>query len=210
MATATGSYATTTLLKQMLLAAGATDTTDDTLLGLVCDRVNQYIETTTGRVIAPWSGTPVWTEDVQDSYVRRLYIGRGIRTITSVELAHFTGDTYTTLAATDYFARPTSDKLQPGWPYTELYLSDIPTSGFATFPKGFATVRITATAGWAAIPDDITELALTVATRAWFARQSGQQDTLGTDEMGRPIVSRFLSGRDRDTLRTYTIPGKLV
>ncbi len=209
MATATGSYVTATLLKQSLYPAGTTDTTDDTLLGLICDRVNQDIEDAAGRVLAPVSGTPVFTEDVDDTRVRRLYINRGIRAVTTLELASYTNAPYVTIPATDYFLRPTADKLQPGWPFTELYLSDIPTGGFSFFPKGFATVRITATTGWAVIPDSVTELAIAMASRAWSARQSGQQDTIGTDEMGRPLVSRILSPEDRAKLRAYTIPGKL-
>jgi hypothetical protein len=56
------------------------------------------------------------------------------------------------------------------------------------------------TTGWAAIPDDITDVALTAATRAWHAVQAGQQDIVGTDDMGRPLVSRFFSARDLETL----------
>ena len=63
----------------------------------------------------------------------------------------------------------------------------------------------TATAGWTAIPDDITDVALTAATRAWFARQSGQQDIVGSDENGAPLVSRFFSARDLGTLRAYAL-----
>ena len=55
MATAAGTYATVTLLKQRLLTAGVTDTADDTLLGTICDQVNSFIEGPfgTGRVLAP-------------------------------------------------------------------------------------------------------------------------------------------------------------
>ena len=59
-------------------------------------------------------------------------------------------------------------------------------------------------AGWEAIPDDVTELAVTAVVRAWHARQAGQSDIVGTDEYGKPVVSRYLSWRDRDTLLAYT------
>ena len=208
MATATGTYVTATLLKQSLYPAGTTDTTDDTLLGLICDRVNQDIEDAAGRVIAP-VGTATWTEDVWEPGVTRLYINRGIRSLVTLELADYTNAAYVTLPSTDYFLRPGDDQRAVGWPYTELFISDIPTGGFSTFPRGFATVRLTATTGWAVIPDSVTELAIVMASRAWAARQSGQQDIIGTDEMGRPVVSRILSSEDRNKLRAYTIPSKL-
>ncbi len=88
-------------------------------------------------------------------------------------------------------------------PYERLEWTDFPTI-YGGFPRGMQTVRSTATAGWAAIPDDITEIALVAAIRAWGARQSGQTDLVGSTEMGQPLVSRFFSQRDRETLNLYT------
>jgi hypothetical protein len=203
-ATAIGSYATATALKTLANISG---TSDDTLIGLICDRVNQFIESETHRVLAPISSaTYVYDGDGCNS----LYLPTppavapigGLRAITLLELAYYTGGAYTTVASTDYFLR---QQVGMTGPFERLYLSDIPTSGFLVFPRGFATVRITATAGWAAIPDDITELALVVAQRAWNAREVGFQDVAGHDEQGRPYVARFLSGRDRATLARYTL-----
>ena len=210
MATAIGSYATATALKTR---AGITDTTDDTLLGLICDQVNQYVESKTGRVIAPISGTPTYIYDGDGS--RSLYLPLpataapigGLRAITLVEAAQYTGASYETVPSTDYFLR---QKVGMTGPYERLEFTDYPTGTFGNWPKGFATVRITATAGWAAIPDDITEVALVAASRAWFARQSGQTDIVGSDENGAPLVSRFFSARDLGTLRAYTLVDSLV
>lgn len=212
MATALGSYATAALIKSR---AGISDSTDDTLLGQIADQVNAYIERETHRVIAPITGTPVLIYDgdgtnrlylpitQDDTYP---YVG-GIRTITKLEIAQYTGSSYEVIAAGDYFLR---GKSHPAAPFNWLYLSDWPSGSYARFPKGFATVRITATAGWAAIPDDIIDVALTVAVRLWHARESGQQDIVGTDEMGERLVSRFMSGRDRDTLRAYKLGGDMA
>lgn len=212
MATALGSYATAALIKAR---AGITDTTDDTLLGTIADQVNMWIEQTTGRVLAPVSGTPVLTYDGDGD--SRLYLPRsadstypypgGFRTVTKVEIADYTGAAYTELASTDYFLR---GKSHPAAPFDWLYLSDRSSSGDYTFPRGFATVKVTGTIGWAAIPDDIIDVALTVAVRAWHARQSGQLDIVGTDEMGERLVSRFIAARDKQTLRAYTLPGDLA
>jgi hypothetical protein len=198
-ATAIGSYATSALLK---LRTGIGDTTDDTELGKVCDQVNSYIETKTGRVLAPIASA-TFTLDGDGS--RRLWYRRGLRSVTLLELAEYTGADYSTVAVGQYFLRPSDADLRPGWPYTRIEFTDRPTGTFGRFPRGLDTVRITATTGWSAIPDDIIDVALTAATRAWHGVQSGQADIVGTDEMGRPMVSRFFSARDLETLRTYAV-----
>lgn len=209
MATAVGSYVTSALMKTR---AGITDSTDDTLLGVIADQVNSYIESTTGRVLAPISGTPTYTYDGDGS--NRLWLPKtttafvgGVRTITLLELQEYTGAGYTSIAAGDYFLRGLD---VPAGSYQWLWMSDHPAGSFSIFPGGFATVRITGTFGYDAIPDDIAEVAVTIAVRAWHARENGQQDIVGTDEFGRPVVSRFVSGRDRDTLRRYTLVDGLV
>lgn len=197
-ATATGAYATSALLKARI---NISDTTDDTVIGTVCDQINQYIETKTRRVLAPIASA-VYTFDGDGS--KCLRYPKGIRAVSLLECQQFTGAGYETVAAGQYFLRPGPADLMPGWPYTRIEFTDYPTGTFAYFPRGYDTVRVTMTTGWAAIPDDITELALTAATRAWHAIQAGQADIVGTDEMGRPLVSRFFSGRDLETLATYS------
>lgn len=201
MATATGSYATAALLKAQ---AGISDTTDDVVLGAVCDRINQFIEGYTRRVLAPIaSATYVYDGNgrQQMNVTQHVagFIG-GLRAVSLLEIAANTGAAYETIAAGDYFLRGVS---MLGAPFDDLWLSDLPAGAYGVFPVGFGTVRITATAGWAAIPDDIIEVALTAATRAWHGVQSGQTDLVGTDEMGQTLVSRSFSPRDLDTLRRY-------
>lgn len=204
MTTAIGSYITTALLKARLPVG---DTDDDTILGTICDQVNQYIEGATGRVLAPVSSV---ARTFDGTGTRCLRVRQGVRTVSLLELAYFTGGSFATVTSTDYFLRPETDKLAPAEPYSEIWLSDRPSSGFAVFPMGLGTVRVTATWGPAAIPDDVAEVAAVIATRAWYARSTGQADIVGTDEMGRPLVSRFVSGRDRDTLRRYTLADMLA
>lgn len=209
MATAIGSYATAALLKSRVAIS---DSTDDTELGKICDQVNQYIESFTKRVLAPIASAQYLYDGDGGSelYVPLPASGPpigGLRAVTVLEVAPYTGGSYTTLALTDYFLRGSVGMTGP---YERLCLSDRRTSGYGYFPRGYATVRVTATAGWAAIPDDITEVALVAATRAWHAVQTGQSDIVGTDDMGRPLVSRFFSSRDFGTLRDYAIEDVLV
>lgn len=202
MPTAIGSYATAALLKAQ---TGIPDTTDDAVLGAVCDRINAFIEGYTRRILAPIASA-TYAFDVEEP-TRRLdvtqhasgFVG-GLRAISLLEVAPHTGAPYSTLPASDYFLRDVS---MPAAPFDRVVLSDVPSGGYSRFPRGLATVRITATAGWAVIPDDIIEVALTAATRAWHAIQSGQTDMVGTDEMGQTLVSRSFSPRDLDTLMRY-------
>jgi len=128
-----------------------------------------------------------------------------VRAVSELAVASQTGGSYTVLAAADYFLRPQPLDREPGWPATRIELSDYPVSGYWYFPAGYNTVRLKAVLGWPAIPDEITDVALTMAVRAWHARQSGQTDIVGTDETGAPVVSRYISGRDRETLKRYRV-----
>lgn len=197
MPTAVGTYATAAAVKTRL---GITDASDDTLLGTLCDQMNQYIETKTGRVLAP-VGSATYTFDGDGG--RRLYVARGVRAVTLLEIALYTGGDYSTVDAGDYVLRPQELDRDPGWPATSIVLVDRPV-GLGYFPAGYSTVRVTMTTGWASIPDDIAELATTAVVRAWHSRQAGQTDVIGSDEFGRPIVSRYLSRRDNALLDFYS------
>lgn len=208
MTTAIGAYATAAALKTRI---NISDSTDDTVLGNVCDQINDYIEDRTHRVIAPISSATYYYDGDGS---RSLYLPitadgthiGGIRAITALSCQQYTGAGFSAVDSSQFFLR------QPvgiRGPFERLLFTDYPTGTFSSWPRGFKTVQITATAGWAAIPDDITELALTAATRAWYAIENGQSDIVGTDEMGRPLVSRFFAARDLETLDRYgtDIPG---
>lgn len=201
MATAVGTYATAALLKAR---AGIGDSADDTVLGTICDAVNAYIEgpQACGRVLAPIASA-AYLFDGDGGRVLRY--PRGIRAVSLLEVAQNTNAAYQTVPSTDYRLRPGPADLTPGWPYTRIEMVDIPLGSMGYFPPGYDTVRVTMTTGWAAIPDDITDVALTAATRAWHSVQAGQADIVGTDDMGRPLVSRFFSSRDMGTLRAYSV-----
>lgn len=201
-ATAVGAYATYALLKARMTIP---DDTDQTIITSVCDQVNAYIEgpQACGRVIAPISSAAYVFDGDGGSVLR---YPKGIRAVSLLEVQFFTNEgTWHTIPSTDYFLRPGPADLTPGWPYNRIVLADIPLGGIGYFPRGLGTVRVTMTTGFAAIPDDITEVALVAAARAWHALGAGQQDVIGTDDMGRPLVSRFFSVRDRETLQAYSV-----
>lgn len=198
MPTAVGSYATTATLKARLFAAGVTDTADDTLMGTICDQVNQFIEGPHGcrRVIAPVNSA---TYLVDGTGTDRLFFRAGLRAVSVLAVGDFTGDDRD--AVTTFFLRPSTHDRLPGWPAEWLYLSDQGTR--TTFPLGFETVSITATTGWAAIPDDLINVAVTTAVRAWHGRQNGQADIVGSDETGAPLVSKFVAPEHWGIVKGY-------
>ncbi len=274
MPTSIGAYATLAAVKARL--SGTFGSSDDAVLQTLCDQVNQDIESTTGRILAPIpaftttlaagvlagatsvsltsatglargdalmfgpvsgthehgivaaiSGTTITlqaalanayssgaaVERVQlfDGFSaqeggRLMPISNGIVAATSVEVALYTGGPFSLIPGTDWYIRPTPLEREPGWPGTELWMTNIPSGGNTTpyFPPGFANVRVAGSFGWPAILDDVTDIALTAAIRAWNARQGGQADIIGSDEFGKPIVSKILSARDRERLRRYT------
>ena len=207
MPTAIGSYVTRANAKARLGIPSA-DTTDDTLLDRLCDQVNAYIESYTGTVLAPIDGT---FSQCFDGYERvngrQFLIPRGIRRITLLENAAYTGGPYQTIPSTDYFLRPSNFDLNPGYPYTELVMTNVPSAGnpLPTFNPGMDNIRITGTWGWPAIPDEIKEVAEVMLVRAWAGRQAGQTDQIGVSEGGMPIISRTVSLRDRETLNRFRL-----
>lgn len=206
MATAIGSYVTLAVAKARLGIPSA-DTTDDTLLTRLCDQVNAYIESYTGTVLAP-IGTATYTFDGDERVNdRQLLIPRGVRTITLLENSAYTGGPYQTIPSSDYFLRPSNADLNPGFPFTELVMTNVPSAGnpLPTFNPGLDNIRITGTWGWAAIPDEIKEVAEVMLVRAWAGRQAGQTDQIGVSEGGMPIISRTVSLRDRETLNRFRL-----
>lgn len=203
MATAVGTYATLADAK-LRLGFGTATTTDDSLLQDLCDQVNGWIEATTGRVIAPYAGT--YTFDGYDALDdTTMPVRMGIVALTSLEIAPLSGGTFATIPATDYFLNPPAGNREPGYPAFRVILTDVPVSGnpYPYFPPGYQNVRMAGTFGWAAIPDELTDVALTTTVRAWNARQAGQSDMIGTDEYGKPLVSRYVSGRDKATVSRF-------
>ena len=207
MSTATGTYATVAAVKARLGSETTWPAADTTMLSSLCDQINAWIEGEAGRTICPLSDTAMTLDGLAADDSRRLAIPWGIRTLTKLELAPITGATFVEVPTTDFFLRPLAYQRDPGWPATWVVLTDVPSAGNSAgwFAAGFMNVKLTGTFGWAAIPDEVAELAVTAVVRAWHARQAGQTDVIGSDDFGRPIVSRYVSGRDRATLSRYSV-----
>lgn len=204
MTTAVGAYTTRARIKARLSIP--TLTTDwDAQIDTVADAVNAFIESPAGcgRVIAPISSATYLLDGDGSSW---LYFPKGIRAISALSVGAYTGFTpLDAIAATDYYLRPLVQDRPPGWPAFYVVFSDRPAGTYRTFREGRETVSLTCTAGWAAIPDDLSEMADSVGSTMFHALEQGNQPIPNTGELGQPIVARFFSGKDFDTMRAYRV-----
>lgn len=224
MATSIGTYVSPADVK---MAEGITDSNDDYVLATICDGVNQYIESATQRVMAPISSAVYLYDGGEPRLANEPYITRrytklhlpitadgvrlgGFRAVSLLEIAAYTGQVFTTIPANEYFLRGSS---MPGAPFDWIQLSDYATI-YRWFPPGFANVRITGTAGWAVIPDDIIDVARSTAIRAFHAGPTGSADASGTDSAPMvhqaPAIAPFVTGRQNAILRGYSMVESLV
>jgi len=194
---ALGQYVTPAALK---LRLGITGTANDLLFDQICDETNQWIESYTGRVLAPIGSATYLFDGYGLSSPYLISLGRlGARAVTSIEVST-DGVTFgSPLASTLYSLRPLAqDRALSGEPASHIYL----TTGYR-LPYGYGNIRITMTAGFAVIPDDVRAVAINIAVRAWHGRQTGMADVVGSDETGEPIVTKIIAPEFKRTLDHY-------
>ena len=172
MATALGVYASVPDVK---LRLGITDTTDDVLLGQICDEVNDWIESYTGRVLGPVASSVYYFDGSELDDLGAIDLGGlGAQSVSLVEVSYDLS-TWTTIAADRYALRPL--RRQRSQPATRLVLTD-----GTTFFTGYNNIRVTMVAGYAEVPDEVRAVAIAIAQRWWHGRQTGMIDVIGSDE----------------------------
>jgi hypothetical protein len=194
----TGAYTSLFNVKQDLDRAPTDATSDELLLDYIAEATD-YIRGYTSRDFATTSGT--FTFDGYSAIYRGrcLLIPRGVQSISLLEVAANTGGSFNTISSPNYVLRPSAQERTPGWPATEVWMTDIPVgSALAFFPRGIDNIRITGVLGFG-VPARIEGVARRLVVRAYAARQAGGNDMTGS-ENGTPIVSQFLSKRDREVL----------
>jgi hypothetical protein len=196
MASAYVQYCTLTQLKNRL--GGTISAASDAVLTEIIEETSQWIESYTGRVLGPVASATYTFDgggpDNPDIYTLDLS-WLGVRAVTLLETATTTGGAFSTVSASNYYLRPLNPPAGEPFQRIELYNQ--------YFYSGYGTIRVTMTAGFAAIPDDVRSVALAIATRAWHGRQSGQADVVGNDETGSPIVTRIVAPELKRTLDRY-------
>ena len=200
------SYVTVAGLKTRL---GITNTTDDALLQTLVNEVNGFVESYCGRAVGPIGTGSTFTfhhqpDDAYDSG-RIFPVPWGIASTTSLEVAPYTGATFVTVPATDFYLMPAPQDRTPGWPATEIHMSDVPSASTSQpyFGVGYNTVRIAGNHGWDAIPTEVSEVANNLALMLWRSKAAGVSDTFVIGPEGDRSMERSLSDKDRHTLNRY-------
>ena len=204
---ALGTYVTVADLK---LRTGITDTTDDVLLGQICDEVNSWIESYTGRVLGPVASDTYYFDgyDLGDPYT--IDLGRlGAQAVTAVEVSS-DGSVWTAIDPTRYSLRPLAlARSLEGEPALRVVMTD----GYR-LDTGYENIRITMTAGFSAVPDEVRAVAIAIAQRWWHGRQTGMVDVIGMDESSlnpgqysqSPILVKTVPPEFKRTLDRYRKP----
>ena len=200
-------YADLSRIKRRLRGTADTATTaDDDLLSDLIDAVQSWLVWRLGMFLGPTTSTSIDMDGRAALMGRtRLYVPLGIQSLTSVQVAPETSGTFETVTAGDIISGPRSwePKADPNQPTTWLQLKDVLDGNWGTWPSGYENVRIAGTLGWSEPPGVIAELADTLVIRMFLARQSGQRDLVGSDELGNPMVSRFVSSVDEGKLKSF-------
>lgn len=174
---------------------------DEAILGYI-SQASKFIERHTGRWFAPRpSDTYLFSPAVTS---RTLWFPRGIRAVTSLGYATTdqpdSGGTFTTITSANYSLQPAEGNRDDGWPATRVILLD--TAG-TYFYAGINRVQATFTAGFAAVPADIEQVALNLVVALHTARGSAGGDRFTVNIDGSRTFERALSYSDRMTLDAY-------
>lgn len=205
-------YAGTAAVVARLADSGFSPSASElSLLSDLCDQANDYIEQYAWRPLGPTTGGTATFDAAEDvDWDGVLRVRQGIRSVTSATVAPSTGATAVSVTVGDLVILPRTQNRKPGWPGTELRFIDSVSGAVSSFGSGYGNIVIVGDFGWESIPASVIEVAETTVVRAWHARQSGQTDIVGSDANGEPIVSRYLSGRDKALLRSFRPGGGLV
>lgn len=178
------------------------DTTDDEELVQIISQTAGFIESKTGRPLYP-DPVLIYTFDGAGAVDngKTLLVPRGVRTVSAITHATTTGGTPVAVAATDYILRPLVQDRPPGWPATEIRLTDV--AALPYWYPAYANVVVTGTFGWAAVPREIEAIALRLVINAWKLRGSGGADIVSVGVDGSRTFENALSWQDRKTLESY-------
>lgn len=183
---------------------------DLTLLSTLCDQTNDYIEQYVWRPIGPTDGGTAVFDSREDVYAGTLHVRQGIRSIDSMTVAPSTGVDPVTVTVADVIILPRAQNRRPGWPGFDVLFKDSVVGPVSSFGRGYADITIVGNFGWEAIPPSLKEVAELTVIRAWHGRMAGQADIVGSEPGGEPTISRYVSARDKMTLRSFRPAGGLV
>ena len=182
----TNAYCTLADVKGALRIPSA-DTVDDAMLTIAINAASRQIDGECDRVFYPQSGVRVY---VPESSI--LVNTDDIQTVTTLETS--SGDGFTvTIPSTDFQLEPLNGQAGgiPG-PFTRIRATGaflFPVFSQRSVNLDEATVRVTGTFGWPAVPDAIKQAALLLSIRI-FKRLDSPLAVAGFGDMGAVRVGR--------------------
>lgn len=170
------------------------DHEDDDRLLTAIEATNAYITQCVGLFVGPSTDTTRTYRRIEpDEDGRVLWITGGIRSFTTLELRRASTDAWETVTAGDVELGPPSWDLRPGQAYQWLEFIDDPTGAWLSFPR-HGELRISGARFGPEMPDpSAAQIARTVVTRMWEAREEGS--------LRNPSPSKFVYSDDMDVLR---------
>jgi hypothetical protein len=199
-------------VKQRILPAASQTivTTDDEMLLDFIAETTSEIRAFTGQMFVPDPVSGAATVRLYDGFDSRngliLPIAGGIRAVTTLEVAQFTGGTFATVPSGQFFLRPRAFELIAGWPFRRIELTNYPTSANTRpfFFDGYENIRIAGAFDWAAVPFDVQGIATNVVIKKYQARGSGVATAAGSDAFGARLL-RWLSPEEQGRLTRYAL-----
>ena len=136
---------------------------------------------------------------------RVLVEDRGIVTLTALEIASFTRGAFSVIPLGDIWLRPTVQQRQPGWPATEMVMTNIPSPNnpYPAFFPGYGNIREWGQLGWPVAPDEVVAIAERVTVALWQMRAGGGAYQVGPPTDGVTMIQHLLSYDDWRTLKGY-------
>ena len=182
-----------------------TDTASDEELLQLIDQTAGFIETKTRRRLYPDPVT-TYTFDGFSAIAngRCLLVPNGVRSLSNFAMATGTGETPVAVTAADLVLRPLPQDRSPGWPATQIWLTDIASVPY--FYPGYGNIVAAGTFGWEAVPREIEAIAIRLVVSAWRGRSAGGGDTYTIGVEGERTFERMLSYQDKLTLQSYGEP----
>lgn len=186
------------------LGKAPTDTADDEELLQHGTQVAGFMDSRMGRHIGPAPETSITLDGAGATKEGRcLLVPRGVRSLSSVTVALSTGDTPQPLTiAGNVLLRPVAAERQPGWPATQLWLSDI--APYRWWPRGYDNVVLGGAFGWERVPAEINAIWLRLTINSWRGKASGGAQSFVLGVEGERHYEFLLSYEEKVTLDNYS------
>lgn len=157
-----------------------TDATDDAVIEDIIEGASRLIDGYCGRFFYQISDTRYYNTCETDGVdTDDIYTTSGLTIMVDSD---GDGTHENTMSSTDYNAIPYNP--EPGFPYIGFELSPAPTIGFSKVRRG---VKITASFGWAAIPDSVKQACLIISS-AEYHRRFGENTSAAATITGAGVV----------------------